>query len=77
MDRVFLGDAHDVEGNLSGLDKTRAAESGRDNLVVTTAGTKEISEFTMFATEAARGVSLRERPPSNVWERREDWRFVA
>jgi hypothetical protein len=22
-------------------------------------------------------VSLRERPPSNVWERREDWRFVA
>jgi hypothetical protein len=56
MDRVFLGDAHDVEGNLSGLDKTGAAESGRDNLVVTTAGAKEISEFTMLATEAARGV---------------------
>jgi hypothetical protein len=52
MDRVFLGDTHDVERNLSGP----AAEGGRDNLVVTTAGTKEISEFTMLATEAARCV---------------------
>jgi len=56
MDRVFLRDAHDVEGSLSGLSKTGAAESGWDNLVVATAGTKEISEFTMLATEAARGV---------------------
>ena len=29
------------------------------------------------APTASSSVSLRERPPSNVWERREDWRFVA
>jgi hypothetical protein len=56
MDRVFLCDAHDVERNLSGLDETGAAERGRDDLVVTTAGRKEIAEFTMLATEAAGGV---------------------
>jgi hypothetical protein len=66
MDRVFLGDAHDVEGNLSGLDKTGAAESGRDNLVVTTAGAKEISEFTMLATEAARGVRALEPAHTSI-----------
>jgi hypothetical protein len=55
MDRVFLGDAHNVERNLSGLDETGAAERGRDDLVVTTAGAKEIAELAMLATEAADG----------------------
>jgi hypothetical protein len=36
-------------------ERERRREAG-DILVVTTAGTKKISEFTVLATEAARGV---------------------
>jgi hypothetical protein len=47
MDWVFLCEAHDVESNLSRLGETRAGEEGRDDLVMTTAGAKEIAAWSL------------------------------
>ena len=63
MGRVFLCGAHDVERNLSGLGETGAAEGGRDDLVMTTAGAKKIAELSMLAAEAGSSLVAAKVPP--------------
>jgi hypothetical protein len=56
----FSGRLHNVEHDRRVFDEARAAEGGRNDLVVTAARTEEIAEFTMFTTEAVgRGVALK------------------
>jgi hypothetical protein len=43
---------HDFERNMGGFGEMMAAERGGNGLVVTTAGTKEISEFAVFPAKA-------------------------
>ncbi len=47
---------HDGECNLCRLGETGAAEGGRDDLIVTTAGAEEVAEFAMLPTEAGSGI---------------------
>ena len=53
---------HDGECNPCRLGETGATERGGDDLVVTTAGTEEIAELTMLATEAGSGIVALEAP---------------
>jgi hypothetical protein len=56
--------------NLGALGEAGATEGGRDGFVVTAAGTQEMTEFTMFATEAMGCFMALEATHTQRWPRK-------